>query len=121
MFGLNKGRLKWSTHGSLLLNHHLDKKMDECVADPPDNTNVRDIEGKLINKLRANGSFANGSIGPKPKVEVSVTENANSISSIPKPTVNITQNIPPLFVKSSQARQSRFTLIDTYSMTATAF
>jgi hypothetical protein len=116
LFGFSQNRLKWSPNGSLLSNHHMNEETKECEGDTPDKTNTKDILGKVFSKLTGAAE------APASYVEVSsptVMETAESdgVSSEPPPVEKTMNQV----TTTPGRKQRRFTLIDTYTMTATPF
>lgn len=48
LFGFDHGRLKWSTNGSLLSRHRLNKRTKKCVPLPPNDTGPGNEHGRLF-------------------------------------------------------------------------
>jgi hypothetical protein len=115
LFGFSENRLTWSANGSLLSRHHLNE-FRECEAEAPEGENIRDAASRI--------TFA--------QLRAGKTDRANS----PSPSNTTTQSgrmEPVNFVhQTNSTRQSSenrplprqqkiFTVIDTYTMTATMF
>lgn len=103
LFGFSENRLKWSTSGSLL-SRHQPNRFGECEAEDPQRENIRDvISGITLAQLqRAQESNTNRATGHPPG-----NSTTQSDGNRPPPPVPREQKI--------------FTLIDTYTMTATMF
>jgi hypothetical protein len=101
LFGVNLGRLKWSSNGSILSQHHISTKQDalegECEALAP-NTTQKQRDWTAENEPRYPTNLA------------SQREASWDTMTLPRPST-ATQN----------DRQRLFTLVDTYTMTVTLF
>jgi hypothetical protein len=101
LFGVNLGRLKWSSNGSILSQHHISTKQDalegECEALAP-NTTQKQRDWTAENEPRYPTNLAG-----QRKASWGTT-------TLPRPST-ATQN----------DRQRLFTLVDTYTMTVTLF
>jgi hypothetical protein len=102
LFGFNGGRLKWSPCGSIISNHHCNE-YNEREADPPDCKDIRDIAKKFLARHRPVDE------------EAGLSTNSPLQRNTPTDTTDNSQNT------ETEMQQRRFTLIDTYTMTATAF
>ena len=101
LFGINLGRLKWSSNGSILSRHQISTRQDalegECEALTPNTTQNQQVQ-TTENEPRHPTNLAGQREAPRPDTEE--TQQAQT-----------TQN----------DRQRLFTLVDTYTMTVTLF
>ncbi|KAF2178160.1 hypothetical protein K469DRAFT_695699 [Zopfia rhizophila CBS 207.26] len=111
LFGFSEGRLTWSTNGSLLSRHH-ENAFHECEADPPKKDNIRDVVPRNpFHKFRT-GTLNN---------EVHQV-NSPPTADTPMQNGQLEPANPILQPNHTGPREQKvFTLIDTYSMTATRF
>src|SRR5262249_10331566 len=110
LFGFSENRLMWSTNGSLLSRHRLNS-FQECEAETPETKNIRDVVNRttLSNTDRGNSHPSVNTTTQSGRMEP-----ANSV--LQTNSTNQSSGNDPV------PRQQRiFTIIDTYSMTATMF
>jgi hypothetical protein len=118
LFGFSENRLTWSANGSLLSRHHLND-FQECEAEAPEGKNIRDVVGRItFDQLRAgtqrNTDRANSPPSFSTTTQSGRMEPANSVHQT-NGTRQSSENEPV------PRQQKIFTIIDTYTMTATMF
>jgi hypothetical protein len=119
LFGFSENRLTWSANGSLLSRHHLNR-FQECEAEAPEGENIRDVVNRItFAQLKAGTQNRNTDRANSPSSFNTTTQSgrmepANSVHQI-NGTRQSSANKP------LPRQQKIFTIIDTYSMTATMF
>jgi hypothetical protein len=131
LFGINLGRLKWSSNGSILSRHRISTNQDalegECEALAPNTTQKQQVQ-TTENELRHPTNLAGQREAPRPDAEeIQQAQTTQNDPTRPPPATGEyeasrhTMTLPQPSTTTQNDRQRLFTLVDTYTMTVTLF
>jgi hypothetical protein len=131
LFGINLGRLKWSSNGSMLSKHHISGNRlaleEECEALAPDIPQQQEAQ-TAQNDQRHPTTLAGQREVPRPYAEE--TQQAQTMQNDPirpppvageRDAPGPTATLPQPGTTTQNDRERLFTLVDTYTMTVTLF
>jgi hypothetical protein len=131
LFGINLGRLRWSSNGSILSRHHISTKQDalegECEALAPNPAQKQQFQ-TTENGSRHPNDLAGQHEAPRPDAEeIQQVQTMQNYPTRPSPVTGEyevsrhTTALPQPSTTTQNDRQRLFTLVDTYTMTVTLF
>jgi hypothetical protein len=128
LFGINLGRLKWSSNGSILSRHHISTNQDalegECEALAPNTTQSQQVQ-TTENEPRHSASQREAPRPDAEEIQQAQTMQNDPTRSSPGTgeyeASRHTTTLPQPSTTTQNDRQRLFTLVDTYTMTVTLF